>query len=79
MCLGVPGKVIQLDEINPLKVGKVDFSGTVRKVSFSLIPDARVGDWVIVHVGFAIAKLEEREALEQLKLLREVLRYEPSG
>jgi hydrogenase expression/formation protein HypC len=53
----------------------VDFSGARRKVSFSLLPDVNVGDWVVVHVGFAIAKLDQEEARETLSLFEELKEY----
>lgn len=68
MCLGIPAKVIERDESN---VGKVDYLGTKVKTNFSLLEDVQVGDWVIIHAGFAITKLNEEEAQETLDLLRE--------
>lgn len=68
MCLGIPAKVIQIDEA---ETGKVDYLGTKVKTNFSLIEDVKMGDWVIVHAGFAISKLDEKEAQETLELLRE--------
>jgi len=69
MCLGIPAKVINIDES---KLGKVDYLGTRVKTNFSLLEDINVGDWVIVHAGFAISKLDEEEAKETLSLLREI-------
>ncbi len=68
MCLGIPAKVVQIDES---KVGKIDYLGTKVKTDFSLLEDVKIGDWVIVHAGFAISKLDEKEAQETLELLRE--------
>jgi len=68
MCLGIPAKVIHRDESN---VGKVDYLGTKVKTNFALLEDVQVGDWVIIHAGFAITKLDEEEAQETLELLRE--------
>ena len=68
MCLGIPAKVIHRDESN---VGKVDYLGTKVKTNFALLEDVQVGDWVIIHAGFAITKLNEEEAQETLELLRE--------
>jgi len=68
MCLGIPAKVIAIDESN---LGKVDYLGTKVKTNFALIEDVKVGDWVILHAGFAISKLNEEEAQETLELLRE--------
>ncbi|MEM4729126.1 MAG: HypC/HybG/HupF family hydrogenase formation chaperone [Thermoplasmata archaeon] len=67
MCLGIPALVLERRG----DTGKVDFGGTVREVNLSLV-DATVGDWVIVHAGFAIQLLDERQALETLELFREV-------
>jgi hydrogenase expression/formation protein HypC len=68
MCLGIPAKVVQVD--NSLE-GKVDYLGTKVKTSFVLLEDVKKGDWVIVHAGFAISKLDEEEARETLAVLRE--------
>jgi len=70
MCLGIPAKVIELDESSQ---GKVDYLGTKVRTNFSLVEDIKVGDWVIVHAGFAISKLDEEEAKETLSLLREMV------
>jgi len=69
MCLGIPAKVI---EVNESKQGKVDYLGTKIKTNFSLLEDIQLGDWVIVHAGFAISVLNEEEAQETLSLLREM-------
>jgi hydrogenase expression/formation protein HypC len=69
MCLGIPAKVTQ---IAPSGEGKVDYLGTKVRVNFLLLEDVRPGDWVIVHAGFAITKLDEEEARETLSLLREI-------
>jgi hydrogenase expression/formation protein HypC len=69
MCLGIPAKVIQ---VSPDGAGKVDYLGTKVRVNFSLLEDIQLGDWVIVHAGFAISKLNEEEAHETLALLREI-------
>lgn len=68
MCLGIPGKINSIEE----NVGEVDFSGIRRKVNLDLLPDAKVGDYVIVHAGYAIQKLNEEEAGETLGLLKEI-------
>ena len=69
MCLGIPAKVVQIDES---KQGKVDYLGTKIKVNLTLLEDVKIGDWVIIHAGFAISKLNEEEARETLSLLREI-------
>ena len=68
MCLGVPGQVMSLDEpIDGLVMGKVSFGGVEREVCFGYTPEAKVGDYVLVHVGFAISVLDEAEALRILE------------
>lgn len=68
MCLGFPGKIIVLDEFS----ATVDIGGTKRDVSIMMLPDEVVlGDWVMVHAGMAIAKMDEEEALKTLEVLRE--------
>jgi hydrogenase expression/formation protein HypC len=73
MCLGVPGKVTQVTE-NPLgmTMGRVDFSGITKEVCLAYVPEAQVGDYVVVHVGFAIAIVDEEEANRTLEYLREM-------
>jgi hydrogenase expression/formation protein HypC len=69
MCLGIPAKVTLVDDH---RQGKVDYLGAKVRVDFSLLEDVHPGDWVIVHAGFAITKLDEEEARETLSLLREI-------
>ncbi len=76
MCLGVPGKIIEVYETNELKMGKIDFGGVIRESCLEYVPDAKVGEYVIVHVGFAISLLSEEEANETLELLREIINIE---
>jgi hydrogenase expression/formation protein HypC len=70
MCLGIPGKIVA---IAPTGLAEVDFSGVRREVSLMLCPEVEVGDYVLVHVGFAIQRLAPDEAQETLKLLDEFL------
>jgi hydrogenase expression/formation protein HypC len=73
MCLAVPGRIRSISGDDPLtRMGKVDFGGVVKDVALAYVPEAGVGDWVIVHVGFAISKLDEEEAKKTLDLLREI-------
>ncbi len=72
MCLGVPGRIVEVQEDGLMRMGRVDFGGITRQVCLAYVPEAQVGDWVIVHVGFAISRLEEEEAMETLQLLEEV-------
>jgi hydrogenase expression/formation protein HypC len=70
MCLAVPGKILSLSGDDPLlRMAKVSFGGVVKDVSLAYVPEADVGDYVIVHVGFALNKVDEAEALETLALL----------
>ncbi|WP_432825969.1 HypC/HybG/HupF family hydrogenase formation chaperone [Dactylosporangium sp. CA-092794] len=70
MCLGVPGRVTAVDDGSGLPMGTVDFGGVRREVCLAYVPDARVGEYVVVHVGFAIGRLDEAEALRTLRVLR---------
>ncbi len=73
MCLGVPGKIIEVYEKQGLSMAKVDFSGVTREACIEHVPEAKVGSYVVIHVGFAISLLSEEEALESMDLLREIL------
>ncbi|MCX7680900.1 MAG: HypC/HybG/HupF family hydrogenase formation chaperone [Anaerolineae bacterium] len=81
MCLGVPGRIVEISEDTSAlaRMGKVDFGGVLREVCLAYTPEAQVGDYVIVHAGFAISRLEEEEALETLRLLEEVFAGDPQG
>jgi len=68
MCLAVPGKITALEKGN----AEVDFSGVMRSVSLDLVPAAKKGDYVLVHAGFAIQLLDSQDALETLKLFKEI-------
>ena len=68
MCLGIPAKVVEMDDSG---IGKVDHLGTKVKANLSLLENVKIGDWVIIHAGFAISQLNEEEARETLQLLRE--------
>ncbi len=72
MCLGIPGKVIAISDIDGVRMGKVDFDGIVKDVCLSYLPDIQVGDYTIVHVGFAITQLDEQSAKETLALFHEL-------
>ncbi len=75
MCLAIPSKLIEIDN----NAGIVDVGGLKRQVSLLLLEDARVGDYVIVHAGFAIHKLDEEAARESIKILREALALAEQG
>jgi hydrogenase expression/formation protein HypC len=73
MCLAVPGKVTSIDGSNPdLKMANVNFSGVSKEVCVQWLPDVKIGDYVLVHVGFALNKIDEKDAEETLKILREM-------
>ena len=73
MCLAVPGKVTSIDDSNPeLKMANVNFSGVSKEVCVQWLPDVKIGDYVLVHVGFALNKIDEKDAEETLKILREM-------
>jgi hydrogenase expression/formation protein HypC len=72
MCLGIPGRITQITDTGFLRMGVVDFGGVTREVCLSYVPEAGVGEYVIVHVGFAINRLDEEEAMETLRVLREM-------
>ena len=73
MCLAVPGKIIEIYEKQELKMAKMDFSGVTREACIEHVPEAKIGDYAIIHVGFAISLLSEEEALESIDLLREII------
>jgi len=73
MCLAVPGKIISIDESNPeLKMAKVNFGGVSKDVCIQWLDDVNIGDYVLVHVGFALNKVDEKDAEETLRILREM-------
>lgn len=72
MCLGVPGKITKIYPKENMKMCEIDFGGVTREACLDFIPEAEVGDYVIIHVGFAITLLSEEEAMETLELLREI-------
>ena len=73
MCLGIPGKIISIED-NPLGVpmGKVSFGGIIKEVCLAFTPEVQLGDYVIVHVGFAISRLDEEEAQRTFETLAEL-------
>jgi hydrogenase expression/formation protein HypC len=74
MCLAVPSKIIEINET----IAKVDVDGVIRETSIMLIDDAKIGDYVIVHAGFAISKIDEQSALQTLEDMRTILAAELS-
>lgn len=73
MCLAVPGKIESIESDDPLfRTGRVNFAGVIKQVNLSYVPDAKVGDYVLVHVGFAINTIDEEEANQVFEYLREM-------
>jgi hydrogenase expression/formation protein HypC len=72
MCLGVPGKVVEIYETNGVRMGKVDFGGLTKEVCLAYVPEVELGDYTIIHVGFAITRLDEESAQESLALIRQL-------
>jgi hydrogenase expression/formation protein HypC len=72
MCLAVPGRVAEAYRENDVLMGKVDFSGVIRRVCLAHVPDVRVGDYVLVHVGFALSKIDADEAKKVFEFLGEL-------
>lgn len=76
MCLGIPGKITEIKHEGSLRMGMVDFGGVTREVCLDYVPEAQVGQYVLIHVGFAISLMDEEEAQETLKLIKEVADFE---
>lgn len=72
MCLGIPGKITEIYDSQGLRMAKIDFGGVLREACLSYVPEAQIGDYVVVHVGFAISMLSEQEAQETLSLIRQI-------
>ncbi len=73
MCLAVPGRIIDIEGDDPLlRSGRVDFAGVVKRVNLAYVPEAAVGDYVLVHVGFAISTVDEAEAKQVFEYLRQM-------
>lgn len=72
MCLAIPGKILSAQDDDGLRVGRVQFGGIVRSARLDFVPEAAVGDYVMVHVGFAISKVDESEAQRTYALLQEM-------
>lgn len=72
MCLAVPGRIVSVSGEDLTRTGRVDFGGVLKEASLAYVPEANVGDYVIVHVGFAISRLDEAEATKVFEYLREM-------
>ncbi len=73
MCLGIPGKVIEIYEENGLKMGNIDYSGTVNKICLEYVPEIQLGQYTIVHAGFGISIINEDEAQKSLEALEQLV------
>ena len=76
MCLAIPGKILEIYDSGGLRMGRLDFGGTVRECCLTYVPEAKLGDYAIIHVGFAISLLSEKEARETLDLLQQISKIE---
>jgi hydrogenase expression/formation protein HypC len=73
MCLAIPGKIVSVTGEDPLeRTGKIDFGGVLKEANLAYVPEAKIGDYVIVHVGFALSRLDEEEAQKVLEYLKEM-------
>ena len=72
MCLGIPGKITEIYEKDSLQMGKIDFGGVMKEVCLAYVPEAQVGQYALIHVGFALSVMDEDEALETLDLLNQI-------
>ena len=72
MCLGVPAKIVEMYKKDGLQMARVDFGGVTREACLAYVPEAKVGDYCLVHVGFALNLISEEEARETMELLKEV-------
>jgi hydrogenase expression/formation protein HypC len=73
MCLAVPGKIVSIEEADAVfRAGRVDFGGIVKSVNLAYVPEAKVGDYVVVHVGFALSIVDEGEAKKVFEYLRDM-------
>ena len=76
MCLGIPGKIIEIYNAGGLKMGRIDFGGVFREACLEYVPEAQPGDYTIIHAGFAISLLDEDQAKADLELLIEISNFE---
>ena len=70
MCLGIPGRVVEIDELDGVLMGVVDFGGVRKQACLEYVPEVKTGEYVIIHVGFAISRVDEAEAQRTLDVLR---------
>jgi hydrogenase expression/formation protein HypC len=72
MCLAVPGRLVEIQGEGDVRMGRIDFGGVVRQACLAYLPEAEPGDYVLVHVGFAISRIDEQAARETLEALRQI-------
>ncbi len=72
MCLAVPGKITKIYDKDNIKMGTIDFDGITKEICLAYVPDIQIGDYALVHVGFAMQKLDEKSALETLAMFKEM-------
>jgi hydrogenase expression/formation protein HypC len=76
MCLAIPGKITEIYQKESLRMAKIDFGGIAKEICLAYTPEAEVGDYALIHVGFAISLMDEEEAQETLNLIKEVSEFE---
>lgn len=76
MCLAIPGKITEIYQKESLRMAKIDFGGIAKEICLAYTPEAEVGDYALIHVGFAISLMDEEEARETLNLIKEVSEFE---
>ena len=79
MCLAVPGRIVELKENDGVAMARLDYGGVTREACMAYLPEAKVGEYVLVHVGFAISRMDEEEAARTLAVLRELGECEEEG
>ena len=72
MCLGIPGKLLEVSEQDSLPMGKVEFGGVTKDICLAYVPEAQVGEYVLVHVGFAISRIDEAEAQQIFEYIQQI-------
>ncbi|HVF46168.1 MAG TPA: HypC/HybG/HupF family hydrogenase formation chaperone [Pyrinomonadaceae bacterium] len=75
MCLAIPGKIVEITDVDN-RIAKIEIGGVRRSVNIGLLDDVAIGDYVLVHVGFAMSKVDEKEAHETLRMLKELGSYQ---
>ncbi|HKZ43533.1 MAG TPA: HypC/HybG/HupF family hydrogenase formation chaperone [Anaerolineales bacterium] len=79
MCLGIPGKVTELYEVNNMKMAKVDFGGVIKEACMDYLPEIKIGDYTLIHVGFGLSIIDEQEAKETMDLLNQIASMPEEG